>query len=168
LDPEVERDPVPGESIHIDLCSIAMSRLQSGHHNGGIVDGVIPIKYRRVPCPVTGNIHVWLLTGASNYYFALTVVNVAGLGAATIVEAQMGSGEWATLERDPNYNSHRPQERFGTWVTPAGSGPFDLPISLRFTNAEGTVLEAPEAIQAFDPADASMEAIYFIDTGVQF
>jgi hypothetical protein len=168
LDPTFERDPLPDESIHIDLCSIAMSRLQSGDHNGGIVDGVIPTKYRRVPCPVTGNIYVWLLTGASNYYFAMTVVNVAGLGAVTIVEAQMGSGEWATLVRDPNYSTQRPQERFGTWVTPSGSGPFELPISLRFINAAGDVLEAPGAIQDFDPADASMESIYFIDTGVQF
>jgi hypothetical protein len=163
-----DRDPSPEESIHIDLCSIAMARLQSGSANGGIVDGVIPTKYRRVPCPVVGNIHVWLLTGASNYYFALTVVNVKGLGSVTNVEAQMGSGEWAELKRDPNYTSARPQERFGTWVTPPGSGPFDLPISLRFTNGSGTTLQADGAIQAWTSTDSSLTDIYFIDTGVQF
>jgi len=162
------RDPSPEESIHIDLCSIAMARLQSGDASGGIVDGVIPIKYRRVPCPVVGNIHIWLLTGASNYYMAFSVVNVASLGAVISVEAQMGSGEWAALQRDPNYTSSRPQERYGTWVTPPGTGPFDLPISLRFTNAAGTTLLAEGAIQSWTSADSGLADKYFIDTGVQF
>jgi hypothetical protein len=163
-----DRDPLPDEAIHIDLCSIAMARLQSGDASGGIIDGIIPIKYRRVPCPVVGNVHIWLLTGASNYYFALSVVNVAGLGSVINVEAQMGSGTWASLQRDPNYTSARPQERYGTWATPPGSGPFELPVSLRFTDPSGTTIEATAAIKQWESEDPDLAGNYFIDTGVQF
>jgi hypothetical protein len=168
LDPTLERDPLPDESIHIDLCSIAMARLQTGSANGGIVDGVIPIKYRRVPCPVVGNIHIWLHSGAGDYWFALSVVNVKGLGSVTIVEAQTAAGDWVSLVRDPNYSTNRPQERYGTWVIPQGAGPFALPISLRFTNGSGTALTATGAIKAYAPSDSSLAEIYLIDTGVQF
>jgi hypothetical protein len=168
FNPTLERDPRTDESIHIDLCSIAMARLQAGSHNGGIVDGVIPTRYRRVPCPVVGNIHVWLHSGASNYWFALTVVNVKGLGSATIVEALDAGGNWVPLVRDPNFSTQRPQERYGTWVIPQGAGPFNLPISLRFTNGSGTAIVADGAITAFASSNPSLEANYFINTGVQF
>ncbi len=168
LDPTAERDPLPGESIHIDLCDIAMTRLQTGDPNGNMVDGVIPTKYRRVPCPVVGNIHVWLHSGAGAYWFALTIVNVKGLGAVTIAEAQTAAGDWVSLQRDPNYSTHRPQERYGTWVIPQGAGPFAVPISLRFTNGAGTTITATGAIKAMAPTDSSMAEMYFIDTGVQF
>ncbi|MBN1697384.1 MAG: hypothetical protein JW881_07710 [Spirochaetales bacterium] len=168
LDPARERDPLPDESIHIDLCSIAMARLQSGSATGGIIDGVIPIKYRRVPCPVVGNIHVWLHSGAGNYWFALSVVNVKGLGSVTIVEAQTEAGDWVALVRDPNYSTHRPQERYGTWVIPQGAGPFALPISMRFTNGAGTTITAEGAIPSFSTSESGLAENYFIDTGVQF
>jgi len=163
-----DRDPLPEESIHIDLCSIAMARLQSGDASGAIVDGVIPIKYRRVPCPVVGNVHIWLLNGASTYYFSFSVVNVAGLGSITSVQAQLGSGLWSTLQRDQNYTSSRPQERYGTWVTPPGSGPFTLPVSLRFTDGSGKTIEAPSVIKSWTPEDSNMSEKYLIDTGIQF
>jgi hypothetical protein len=117
---------------------------------------------------VVGNIHIWLHTGAGNYWFALTVVNVKGLGAATIVEAQTESGDWVSLQRDPNYSTQRPQERYGTWVIPQGAGPFALPISLRFTNAAGTTITATGAIKAFATSESGLAENYFIDTGVQF
>ncbi|MEN8907507.1 MAG: hypothetical protein ABF289_16270, partial [Clostridiales bacterium] len=163
-----DRDPLPDESIHIDLCSIAMARLQSGDASGGIVDGVIPVKYRRVPCPVVGNVHIWLLNGADKYYFSLSVVNVANLGSVTNVQAQMESGKWVTLQRDPNYTSSRPQERYGTWVTPPGTGPFALPVSLRFTDASGKTIESLSAITSWKPENPDMANNYLIDTGVQF
>jgi len=167
-DPALDRDPLPNESIHIDLCDIAMSRLQTGDANGNMVDGIIPIKYRRVPCPVVGNIHVWLHSGASEYWFAMSVVNIKGLGAVTVVEAQTAEGNWVALERDPNYTSARPQERYGTWVIPQGAGPFSIPISLRFTNAAKSVLLATGAIKAWAATDTKLAETYFIDTGVQF
>jgi len=160
-----DHDPQTNESIHLDLSDIAMARLQSGDPNKGIVDGVIPTQYRRVPCPVVGNIYVWLRQGG-DYYFQLSVVNVKGLGSVTKVEAQLVSGAWSTLVRDPNYSSARPQERFGTWVVEQGQGPFPLPLSLRITDPSGRALEATGVIKAWPTA--SQQDGYYIDTGVQF
>jgi len=80
--------PLPNESLHLDLSDIAMSRLQTGDPTGQMIMG-IPTRYRRVPCPVKGNIHIRVHSGASEYYFALTVVNVSGFGAVVNVETQI-------------------------------------------------------------------------------
>lgn len=161
-----DRDPSSEESIHLDLSDIAMSRLQTGDANGMMVDGVIPIKYRRIPCPVVGNIHVWVRNGG-DYWFALTVVNLAGVGSITKVEAQLPSGEWVAMVRDPNYSSERPQERFGAWVLPQGSGQFKLPVSLRITDPTNRALVAKDVITAWPDPNTQPEGFY-LDTGVQF
>lgn len=172
--PRVSDDPEPNESLHLDLSDIAMSRLQTGDANGLMVDGVIPTRYRRVPCPVTGNIYI-LLKNGGEYYFAFSVVNVSGLGSLVNVEARLPSGTWVSLIRDPNYTQARPQERFGTWVLPQGAGPFTLPLALRFTDPSGTALVAEQAITSWTPpatTDANLtyfySQFYYIDTGVQF
>jgi Expansin C-terminal domain len=166
--PPLDHDPVPNESVHFDLSDIAMSRLQTGDPSGTITDGVIPTKYKRVPCPVVGNMHVWMRPNASAYYFALTVVNMAGLGSAAKVEAQLPSGNWVQLKRDANYSLTRPQERFGTWALPQGSDPFSLPVTLRVTDGSGRALVAKDAIKTWAPVDTSLSENWFIDTGVQF
>jgi hypothetical protein len=158
-------EPQTDESIHFDLGDVAMARLQSGDPNKSPVDGVIPTKYKRIPCPVVGNIYV-RLTDAGDYYFALAVVNAADLGSIVKVEAQLKSGQWATLVRDQNYTSSRPQERTGQWVVKQGDGPFQLPMSLRFTDPAGRVLTAAGAIKAWP--SVSQQDGYYIDTGVQF
>jgi hypothetical protein len=166
--PPEDHDPVPGESIHLDLSDIAIARLETGDAKGGIVDGVIPTRYRRVPCPVVGNVYVWLRSGAGPYWFALSVVNVAGPGSVVKVEAQLASGAWAALARDPNYTSSRPQERYGSWVVPQGAGPFALPMSLRITSASGAALVASGIVKAWAAPDAAMAETYYVDTGLQF
>jgi hypothetical protein len=105
---------------------------------------------------------------ASEYYFALTVVNMAGLGAATMVDAQLPSGNWVPMQRDTNYSLSRPQERFGTWALPQGTGPFSLPVTLRITDGSGRAIVAKDAIKAWAPEDKSLNEIWFIDIGVQF
>ena len=167
-DPAPDRDPLPDESIHLDLSSIAMARLQSGEPMGTITDGVIPIRYRRVPCPVVGNTYIWLHPAGEPYWFSLSVVNSAGLGSIVSVEAQLPSGEWIHLQRDMNYTSSRPQERYGAWMTPQGVGPFELPVSLRLTSPSGEAIVAAGVIQSWEPADPAMRETYYIDTGVQF
>jgi hypothetical protein len=117
---------------------------------------------------VVGNIHIWLRPNASAYYFALTVVNAAGLGAAAMVEAQLPSGSWVALERDKNYTLSRPQERYGTWALPQGQEPFQLPVTLRITDGSGRAVVANSAITAWAPSDSSQAQNWFIDTGVQF
>ena len=163
-----DHDPLPNESLHLDLSDIAMSRLQTGNPNGTITDGVIPTKYKRVPCPVVGNMYIWLRPNAGPYYFALTVVNMAGLGAAAKVEAQLPSGDWVLLKRDANSSLSRPQERFGTWALPQGYGPFNLPVTLRVSDGSGRAVVANEVIKTWAPADTSQSETWFVDTGVQF
>jgi len=172
--PAVDRDPLPTESLHLDLSDIAMARLQNGDANKEIVDGVIPTRYRRVPCPVKGNIHI-LLKNGGEYYFSFSVVNMAGLGSLVNVEARLPSGDWVSLKRDPNYKTYQPQERFGTWVLPQGAGPFKLPLALRFTDPSGKQVTSEQAIKDWNPpatTDANLAKLlkdfYYIDTGVQF
>ena len=169
-----DHDPLSNESLHLDLSDIAMSRLQTGDANGMMVDGVIPTRYRRVLCPVTGNIYI-LLKNGGEYYFSFSVVNVSGLGSLVNVEARLPSGEWVSMKRDPNYTPARPQERFGTWVLPQGKGPFTLPLALRFTDPSGRSLVSEQAIKSWTPpatTDTNLakfyQDFYYIDTGVQF
>jgi len=160
--------PIPEGSWHVDLSDIAMSRLQTNDPYGGMVDGVIPIKYKRVPCPLKGNIHVWLRPGAGPWYFALTVVNVANLGSLVGVEVQQADGEWVPLVRDPNYSSTRPQERYGSWTVKQGTGPFEVPMNMRFTDSAFNTLTATGAIPSWGDSSEDMYDFRYIDTGVQF
>jgi len=160
--------PIPEGSWHVDLSDIAMSRLQTNDPYGVMVDGVIPIRYKRVPCPVKGNIHVWLRPGAGPWYFALTVVNVANMGSLVAVEVQQADGVWVPLVRDPNYSSTRPQERYGSWTVKQGTGPFSVPMNMRFTDSAFNTLTAEGAIKTWGDPNDDMFDFYYIDTGVQF
>ena len=145
-----------------------MARLQTGSPYGNMEDGVIPNKYRRVPCPKLGNMYAWLRNYASQYWFSLSIVNSAGWGGIAILEAKNDNGEWVKMIRDPNYTSSRPQERYGLWVTPKDSGPFNVPVDLRLTDGSGITIEAKEAIKSFTPPADSIEGYYYIDIGVNF
>jgi Tfp pilus tip-associated adhesin PilY1 len=105
-------------------------------------------------------------SGAGPYWFSLSVVNAAGLGSVAMVEAQLPSGAWTALVHDPNYTSSRPQERYGAWVVPQGTGPFALPVNLRISDPAGRSITA--TINAWAPASASQTETYYIDTGAQF
>jgi len=161
--------PIPEDSVHFDLSDIAMARLQTNDPNGGLVEGVIPIRYKRVPCPVKGNIYIRILPGAGQWYFAINVVNVANMGSLVAVEV-LRNGKWAPLVRDPNYSSTRPQERYGSWVVPPlkegeQSEPFETPLTLRFTDSAFNSLTAPDAIKEWPTTD---DYFYYVDSGVQF
>jgi expansin (peptidoglycan-binding protein) len=171
--PPLSHDPLPNESIHLDLSDIAMGRLQTGDPNGAMKDGVVPTRYKRVPCPVAGNIHIGMARGADpkGYFFQLVAVNVAGLGSVTKLEAQLPSGEWLSLLRDTNYMSYRPQERTGFWVPPQLQTPFTLPVTLRITDASGRSLIAKDVIKSWAAPDPDMLAedqTWFMDAGVQY
>jgi hypothetical protein len=166
--PPKDHDPTSDESIHFDLSDMAMARLQTGKPDGAMVDGVVPTKYRRIPCPVPGNMYFWLQTNANEYYFSFTVVNMAGLGAPAKVEARLPSGTWVAMQRNSNYTMSRPQERYGTWVLPQNSGKFDLPVSIRITDGGGRAVIAEGAIKSWTPSDSALKELYYIDSGVQF
>ncbi|UKZ94651.1 uncharacterized protein TrAFT101_009505 [Trichoderma asperellum] len=158
--------PLPAGSIHLDLSDIAMGRLQG---NGSLNNGVIPTRYRRVQCPKLGNVYIWLRNGGGPYYFALTAVNTNGPGSVTKIEVKgSDSSTWVPLEHDPNYTSSRPQERYGSWVIPQGSGPFNLPVGVRLTSPTGEQIVNEQAIKTFTPPATADPNFYYIDIGVQF
>lgn len=150
----------------MDLSDIAMGRLQG---NGSLAEGVIPIRYKRVPCPAPGNVYLWLRDGAAPYYFSMSAVNTNGVGSVVNVEV-MGSGQtnWTSLKRDPNYTESRPQERYGAWVVPQGTGPFNPPIGVRITSPDGQQIVNTEAITSFTPPATAPAGFWYIDMGVQF
>jgi len=160
--------PLPDGSHHMDLSDIAMARLQTGNANGLLIDGVIPTRYLRVTCPKVGNAYIWLRDGAGPYWFSLSVVNTAKLGGVAIVEAQLPNGTWVSMVHDPNYSSSRPQERYGAWVVPQGSGPFPLPLALRVTDVSGAQLLSASAITSWSAANVALKSWNYVNLGVQF
>ncbi|KAI8803565.1 expansin-like protein [Cladochytrium replicatum] len=157
--------PLPSDSIHLDLSDIAMSRLQAG----SLVDGVIPTRYRRTMCPTLGNAYLWLRQGASTYYMALSVVNTAGVGSVVNIEIQgANTTTWTALVHDPNYTTSRPQERYGSWTIPQGTGPFNLPIAVRVTGASGDVFTSSPGITSFTAPTGADPGFYYIDLGTNF
>ena len=122
-----------------------------GDPNLGIVNGVIPTKYKRVPCPVVGNMYIWLRVVHLIPISRSASSTRAAPGSIVNVEAQLADGTWLTLHRDTNYTSARPQERYGTWVVAQGAGPFLLPMSLRITSPTGQAVEATGAITSWVP-----------------
>lgn len=150
----------------MDLSDIAMGRLQG---NGSLAQGVIPIQYRRVPCPKPGNVYIWLRDGGGPYYFALTIVNTNGVGSVVNVEIQgAGDTEWTSLVHDPNYTEARPQERYGSWTIPQNTGPYNLPIGIRITSPDGQQIVNTEAITSFTAPATAPAGFWYIDLGVQF
>jgi len=160
--------PLPAGSHHMDLSDIAMARLQTGNATGGIGAGVIPMRYQRVPCPRIGNAHLYLQSGAGPYWWALTIVNTANLGAVVNVEVTFPNGTWVALTHSPDYTSSRPQERYGSWNPNQSDGPFTLPMSVRITDGAGVVLTSPNAITAWVNPNTALQSWYYIDLGVQF
>lgn len=152
----------------MDLSDVAMGRLQG---NGSLTDGVIPIRYKRLPCPKPGNVYLWLQEGAGPYYFALAAVNANGPGSVVgfeVLSGSSGAAEWLALEHNPDYTSSRPQERYGSWVMPQGAGPVEVPVGVRLTSPTGEQIVRMDAITSYAaPADA-VAGYYYIDMGVQF
>jgi hypothetical protein len=143
-----------------------MGRLQG---NGSLTEGVIPTRYQRVPCPNPGNVYIWVQAGAGPYYFSLAVVNTVGLGSLISVEAiSAGESTWTALERNQDYTSSRPQERYGAWVLAQGAGPFALPIGIRITDPSGQQIVNMEALTSFTPPATAPDGYWYVDMGVQF
>lgn len=158
--------PLTDNTPKVDLSDVAMGRLQG---NGSLANGVIPIRYKRLPCPKPGNVYLWLRDGAGPYYFSVSAVNTNGPGSVVAFEVLgAGGSQWLALEHDPNYTSSRPQERYGAWVMPNGSGPLALPIGVRLTSPTGEQIVNLNAITTFTAPSNAVPGFYYIDMGVQF
>jgi hypothetical protein len=139
----------------MDLSDIAMGRLQG---NGSLNQGVIPIRYKRVPCPKPGNAYVWIQDGAGPYYFSISPVNTNGVGSVVNIEIlSAGATEWIALERNQDYTTSRPQERYGAWVLPQGDGPINLPIGIRLTSPNGQQIVNEAAINRLRPQQVHLQ-----------
>lgn len=42
-----------------------MARLQINAPNGGLIEGIIPVHYKHVFCPIKGNIYIIILPGVN-------------------------------------------------------------------------------------------------------
>jgi expansin (peptidoglycan-binding protein) len=150
----------------MDLSDIAMGRLQG---NGSLNQGVIPIRYKRVPCPKPGNAYVWIQDGAGPYYFSISPVNTNGVGSVVNIEIlSAGATEWIALERNQDYTTSRPQERYGAWVLPQGDGPINLPIGIRLTSPNGQQIVNEAAINSFTAPASAPAGFWYLDLGIQF
>ncbi|KAJ3205456.1 hypothetical protein HDU82_005180 [Entophlyctis luteolus] len=161
--------PLPAGSMHLDLSDFAMARLQSGSPDASIGEGVVPTRYKRVACPKPGNVYMWLRAGGKPSYFALSIVNTAGAGGVVGVDISPDGGTtWVAMTHDPNYSESRPQERYGAWVVPSGTGPFNPPVAMRVTSSAGEQWINTYAITTFSSPSNIDPSWWYIDLGFQF
>jgi expansin (peptidoglycan-binding protein) len=119
---------------HLDLSRTAFARIADTS------DGLVPIRYRRVPDPSGhGRLAVRVAKGSSQYWLAL-VVEEAGNGL-TKVEVRSRGGSFRGLE----------QADFNYWTAESGAGPG--PFDVRVTDDRGHRVTAtgvdlrPEVLQ---------------------
>jgi hypothetical protein len=176
------------DSIHLDLSDYAMAALAFGDrgHKKDDLPGVVNTLFRRVSCPVQGNIYLLLQKGVHEsddcyvnqtvteatcfYNLAFAVMNVAHYGAVSAVDIygtmlQNGTQTfgWHSMSHDPHYSSARVQEASGLFVG-VQDNTYILPAKLRFTVRTG---ESVETEMFSSLPDCTDDACYY-DTGVQF
>eukprot|EP00727_Mastigamoeba_balamuthi_P009840 m51a1_g5479 hypothetical protein (744) ;mRNA; r:297564-300698 len=171
-------------SLHLDLNDVAMTELVWGKGKSGDMPGVVNTYARRVPCSVKGNVHLKLSSSVSLnkdcvakypdkadcfYYLAFAVINVAGTGSVSAVEAytkvvsnNVLTEDWIKFQHDPNSPSSKPQEQYGKFVAPQNVAIF-FPMKFRITNRIGQVVESKTFTSSADWPTGG-----WVDIGVQF
>jgi expansin (peptidoglycan-binding protein) len=111
---------------HLDLSAEAFDIIANP------VQGVVPIAFRSIPCPVSGNLLVKQKEGSNAWWLALQPRN-SRHEVAGVELRETGSTSWTSLARqDYNY-----------FVATSGSGNgFDFPIDLRLTDVHGRLVAA--------------------------
>src|ERR1700753_1818609 len=68
---------------------------------GTLTEGVIPTRYKHVPCPKPGNFYVWLRDNCGPYWIQITAINAAGTGQVSASRSvQPGHpGGWRSSKR---------------------------------------------------------------------
>jgi expansin (peptidoglycan-binding protein) len=108
----------PCEPPHIDLSRTAFKKIADE------IDGIVPVKYKRVANPgVPGPISVRLKEGSSRYWFAALIDNHAN--PLTSVRVASGGGSFKTATR----------EDFNYWIIDSGAGPG--PFTIKITDVYG-------------------------------
>lgn len=141
----IEGNPVcNGSHFHVDLSGESKDALA--------VDGIGAASARRVPCPVTGNVHLQILDRNEWGYLRFQVINhrmpirtveLRAANGATYYPAERSGGAWHVLSN-------------GAMLEADGEG-----AVFRFTSARGEVLETPNTLTYARGAGE------FFDTGGQ-
>ena len=103
---------------------------------GALPDGVIPISWQRVDCPVSGGFKLQVKDGVNPYWFTL-LADDTRQGIASIRAKEHSSSVWQPLTRlDYGYFNF-------TSSAPAG---LSFPLSIELTSLSGEVLQLADAI----------------------
>ncbi len=144
-----EIDTITGTQVVMvhDLCPIQGNPLCAGGHfhfdlsteAGAVLDagGLDEAQARRVPCPVTGNVHAQITDRNEWGYLRLAFVNHR-IPIRTAEFRSAAGGDWLPVQRSG-----------GAWHVDDGGDPFasDGPGAVfRLTSAQGEVLETPNAL----------------------
>ena len=145
----IEGNPLcAGSQFHFDLTPEAATAV-----NGGSNDAATA---RRVPCPVTGNVHAAILDWNQWGYLRLSFMNHRIPIRQAEARLEPG-GEWQSLERSG-----------GAWQLVDGP-PHEAGLGLvfRLTSAQGQVVEG-DTVLAFQQVPAGHENVQTADLGLQF
>jgi expansin len=103
---------------------------------GNTNDGIIPISWERVDCPVTGNIALQIQNGVNQYYMSF-LADLARQGITAISIREFGGAVWEPLAR----------QSYGYFIIQSQSGNgFGFPLSVQLTSQSGEVLQLSNAI----------------------
>jgi expansin (peptidoglycan-binding protein) len=118
------------------------------------IQGIVPVSFRSVPCPVAGNVVVHQKDGVNAWWFAVQIRNHR-FAIASIELREDGATTWRTMARqDYNY-----------FLLTSGPG-FDFPVDLRITDVPQHAIV--ERIQAVAPEGDTIGAHQFPRCGGVF
>jgi hypothetical protein len=122
----VDQYPVPPgpRGNKMSLGRAAFSKL-----TGGLTTGLLPMPWRRVPCPVTGPITASLKNGSSVFYWEVLFQNVSN-PIASVEFMNATDLKWTNVKRE-SYNYFR---------QPSAAG---LPARFRLTDVHGNFVVTP-------------------------
>ncbi len=144
----IEGNPLcAGVHFHLDLTPEAAEAVQGGGNDAAAA--------RRVPCPVTGNIHAAILDWNQWGYLRLSFMNHRIAIREAEARAEPG-GQWMALERSG-----------GAWHLPEGPG-HDSGDGLvfRLTSAQGQVVEGDRVVP-FQQVSPGHDNVVTVDLGLQ-
>jgi expansin (peptidoglycan-binding protein) len=128
-------DRCPGcPSGHLDLSAEAFDLIADP------LQGIVPIAFRSVPCPVAGNLAVRQQEGSNNWWLGLQVRDHRHAVASVELREQSASA-WQILPRaDWNY-----------FIAEAGGSGFQFPLDLRITDVHGHVVVENDLLTSVVP-----------------
>lgn len=108
---------------------------------GVLSDGVIPISWTRVDCPVAGGLKIQVQNGVNPYYMSMLADDtLQGVSAMRI--KQSGSATWQTLAR----------QDYGYFIGSSGGSGFSFPLSVELTSESSEAVQIQNVIPNAAPA----------------